>query len=166
MAKSHDRTTQQWNNWIDQFHLAIIANENLDIDNLKEPLELETTIPILKSAQESENEPHRKAREARKKETMRVYEHAEDKRIAEEKRNFRGMRRYEAGKKVRSVLYLALGAEGKKVFAQKHPRVKVLGISFKNIFDLLESVFIKPTNIRFERYKLLSRKQKDRESYE
>ena len=166
MAKSHDRTTQQWNNWIDQFHLAIIANENLDIDNLKEPLELETTIPILKGAQESENEPHRKAREARNKETMRVYEHAEDKRIAEEKRKFRGMRRYEAEKKVRSVLYLALGAEAKKVFAQKHPRVKVLGISFKNIFDLLESVFIKPTNIRFERYKLLSIKQKDRDSYE
>ena len=33
----------QWNNWIDQFHLAIIAKENLDIDNLKEPVEGETT---------------------------------------------------------------------------------------------------------------------------
>ena len=129
-------------------------------------MELETTIPILKGAQESENEPQRKAREARNKETMRVYEHAEDKRIAEKKRKFRGMRRYEAKKKVRSVLYLALGAERKRVFAQKHPRVNVLGISFKNIFDLLESAFIKTTNIRFERYKLLSRKQKDRESYE
>ena len=31
---------------------------------------------------------------------------------------------------------------------------------------MLELVFIKPTNITFERYKLLSRKQKDRESYE
>ena len=61
---------------------------------------------------------------------------------------------------------MALGAEGKRVFAQKHPGVKVLGISFKELFELLETAFIKPTNITFERYKLLSRKQKNRESYE
>ena len=76
------------------------------------------------------------------------------------------MRRYEADKKGRSTLYLALGAEGKRVFAQKHPRVKVLGISFKEFFELLEAAFIKPTIITFERYKLINRKQKDRESYE
>ena len=76
------------------------------------------------------------------------------------------MRRYETDKKLRSILYLALGAEGKRVFAQKHPRVKVLGISFKEFFELLEAAFIKLTNITFERYKLLSRKQKYRESYE
>ena len=90
----------QWNNWIGQFDLAIIAKENLDIDNLKVPLELETTIPILEGAQESETDPQRKAREARNKKTMRVYEHAEDKRLAEEKRKFRGMRRFEADKKL------------------------------------------------------------------
>ena len=60
----------QWTNWIDQFDLAISAKENLDIDNLKEPLELETTIPILEGAKESKNEPQRKAREARNKEAM------------------------------------------------------------------------------------------------
>ena len=156
----------QRNNWIDQFHLAIIAKENLDLDNLKEPMEGETTLPILEGAQESETDQQRKAREARNKETMRVYEHAEEKRLAEEKRKFGGMRRYEADKKVRSILYLALGAEGKRVFAQKHPRVKILGISFKEFYEMLELAFIKPTNITFERYKLLSRKQKDRESYE
>ena len=118
----------QWTNWIDQFHLAIIAKENLDIDNLKEPLEQETTIPILEGAQDSENEPQRKAREARNKETMRIYDQSEEKRMVEEKRKLRGMRRYEADKKVRSILYLALGAEGKRVFSQKHPRVKFLAI--------------------------------------
>ena len=156
----------QWNNWIDQFHLAINAKDNLDIDNLKEPLELENMIPILEGAKNSKNGSQRKAREARNKETMRVYKHAEDKRIAEEKRKIGRIRRFEADKKVRSILNLALGAQGKRIFDQKHPRVEVLGISFKEIFDLLESVFIKPTNITFERYKLLNRKQKDRESYE
>ena len=59
----------QWTNWIDQFYLAIIAEENLDIGNRKEPLEQETTILVLEGAQNSENEPQRKAREARNKET-------------------------------------------------------------------------------------------------
>ena len=109
----------QWSNWTDQFHLAIIAKENLDIDNLKEPLQQKTTIPILEGAQDSENETQRKVRGARNKETMRVYEHSEDKRIAEEKRKFRGMKRYEADKKLKSILYLALVAEGKRMFSQK-----------------------------------------------
>ena len=61
---------------------------------------------------------------------------------------------------------MALGAEGKRVFTQKHPSVKILGISLKKFFDLRETVFIKPKNITSERYKLLSRKQKDMESYE
>ena len=98
-------------------------------------------------------------------ETKKLHEHTEDKRIAEEKRKFGGTRRYEADKK-RSIFFLALGAKGKRVFAQKHSRVKVPAISFKDFFDLIETVFLKPTNISFERYKLLSRKQKDRESYE
>ena len=51
----------QWINGIDQFHLAIIAKENLDVDNLKEPLELETTIFILEGARDSENDPQWKA---------------------------------------------------------------------------------------------------------
>ena len=57
----------QWNNWIDQFHLAIIAKENLDTDNLKKPLEGETTIPVLEGAQESETDPQRKTRRPNKK---------------------------------------------------------------------------------------------------
>ena len=52
------------------------------------------------------------------------------------------------------------------MFSEQHPRVKVLAISFKETFDLLKAAFIKATNITFERYKLLSRKQRDRESYE
>ena len=89
----------QWINWIDQFHLAIIAKENLDIDNLKEPFELETTMPMLESAQVSEKEQQRKAREARNKESMRVFEHTEDKQIQEENRKFGGMKIYEADKR-------------------------------------------------------------------
>ena len=49
---------------------------------------------------------------------MRVYEVAEEKRIEEEKRKFEGMRRNQADKKVRSILYLK----------EKQPRVKICHI--------------------------------------
>ena len=45
----------QWINWLYQFNLAIIAKKNLEIDNLKEPLEQETRIPLLEGVQDSEN---------------------------------------------------------------------------------------------------------------
>ena len=78
---------------------------------------------------------------------MRVYENAVDKKILEEKRNLGGMRRNEAEKKIRSILYLAL--YGKRVLSQKHPRMKVLSISSKDFFNLLDAVFVKPVNTTF-----------------
>ena len=93
---------------------------------------------------------------------MRVYENSEDKRILEDKRKIGGMKRNEADKKVESNLYLALGAEGKRVFFQKHPRVKVLSM----FFWTSGSSICQTSNHYAERYKLLGRKQKNRKSYE
>ena len=89
----------------------------MDIDNLKDPLELVTTIRILEGAQDLENGPQRKTREARNKKAMRFFEHKEDKRIQEEKRKFGGMRRYDTDNK-KSIPYLALVTDGKRVFSR------------------------------------------------
>ena len=97
---------------------------------------------------------------------MKQYEAAEEKRINEEKRNLNGMRRTEADQKLRSILILALESEEKRVFTQKNPRVKISAISFTEFWTLLDAAFNKPPNTTFERYNLLNRKQKDRESYE
>ena len=100
------------------------------------------------------------------KNSVKPYEAAEEKRINEEKKKFNAMRRAEADKKLSSILYCALGSEGKRVFAKKNPRVKLLAISFTEFWSLLDQAFNKFTNTTFERYKLLNRKQKDRESFE
>ena len=52
------------------------------------------------------------------------------------------MRRTEADKKLRSVLFLALGSEGKRVFTQKNPRVKILAITFSEFWTLLDDFHI------------------------
>ena len=155
-----------WTQWSDQFQLAIIAKENLDLESLHGPEIPETQIPILEQATGSESDAEKANRESSNKSTMKQYEPAEEKRINEEKRKFNGMRRTEADKKLRSILFLALGSEGKRVFTQKNPRVKILAISFSEFWTLLDAAFNKPPNITFERYKLLNRKQKGRESYE
>ena len=125
--------------------------KNLDLESLHGP---EMQIPILEKATDSESDTERANRENRNKNAMKQYESAEEKRINEEKRKFNGMRRTEADTKLRSILFLALRSEGKRVFTQKNPRVKILAITFSEIWTLLDAAINKPPNTTFERYKL------------
>ena len=141
--------------------MAIIEKENLDIDGLNGPEVPETKIPLLEQVTGSESDTDRASGETRKKNAMKQYEAAEEERINEEKRKFNGMRQAEADKKLRSILFLALAS-----IAQKSPLVKNFAISFTEFLILLDTAFNIPPNTTFERYKLLNRKQNDRESYE
>ena len=72
-------------------------------------------ISKLEQATGSEYDAEKANRESRNKSAMKQYEFAEEKRINEEKRKFNGMRRTEADKKLRLILFLVLGSEGKRV---------------------------------------------------
>ena len=74
--------------WSDQFQLAIIAKENLDIESLHGPEAPETQIPNLEQTTGSESGTDRASKETRKKLAIKQYEAAEEKRINEEKRKF------------------------------------------------------------------------------
>ena len=97
---------------------------------------------------------------------QRRYDEEESASIKSETKKFNEMRLEEADKKLRSVLYLALGNEGKRIVGQKFTKVKVLQISIKEFWDSLAIAFVRKTNVTFERHKLLNRKQRDRESLE
>ena len=84
---------------------------------------------------------------------QRRYDEEESASIKSETNKFNGMRLEEADKKLRSVLYLALGNEGKRIFGQKFSKVKILQISFKEFWDFLATAFVRKTNVTFERYK-------------
>ena len=167
LAKPHSRATACLDSMERPIQLAIIAKENLDIESLKGPEVPETQIPILEQVTGSESDTDRASRETRNKNAMKQYQAAKEKRINEEKRKINGMRRTEAYKKLRSVLFFSSREQKKKgVFTQKNPRFKILAISFTEFWTLLDAAFNKTPNTTFERYKLLNRKQKDRESYE
>ena len=156
-----------WEEWSDLFQLAIIAKENIDIENLLNPTErYHPPPPTLENRPENESDAQKTSRIERNIQEQKRFDDEEMASIKSETKKFNGMRLEEADKKLRSILYLALGNEGKKIFGQKFTRVKGLQISFKEFWENLSTAFVRKTNITFERHKLLNRKQRDRESLE
>ena len=149
------------------FQLAIIAKENIDIENILIPSERHhPQPPNLENPTDGETDSQRRSRMERNTQEQRRYDKEESASIKSETKKFNGMRLEEADKKLRSVLYLALRNERKSIFGQKFTKVKVLQIFFKEFWDSLAIAFVRKTDVTFERHKLLNRKQRDRESLE
>ena len=70
-----------WTQWSDQFQLAIIAKENLDIESLNRPEVPKTQILILKQVRRTESDMDRARRETSNENAMKQYEAAEEKLI-------------------------------------------------------------------------------------
>ena len=156
-----------WEDWSDLFHLAIIAKENIDIENLLNPSERHhPQPPNLENPMDGETDKQRQSRMEKNTQERRRYDEEELASIKYETKKFNGMRLEEADKKLRSVLYLALENEGKRIFGQKFTKLKILQLSFEEFWHSLAIAFVRKTNVAFERHKLLNRKQRDRESLE
>ena len=62
-------------------------------------------------------------------------------------------------RKASSLMYLSLGMEGRRVFNSKNSTINLEAISTKNLWDVLNTTFIRIHNITFDRYLFLTRKQ-------
>ena len=69
-----------------------------------------------------------------------------------------------AMKKTNSVLYLALGMAARKTISDNFPTVKIARITVVNLIKTCKDCFEKPKNETLDRFKLLSRKQKEHET--
>ena len=69
-----------------------------------------------------------------------------------------------ATKKAISVLYLALGAAGRKTIADKFPTTNIATVNLTDLLKNCKECFEKPKNETLDRLKFLSRKQKEGES--
>ena len=156
-----------WEEWSDLFELAIIAKENIDIENLLNQTERYHPLPpALENPPKNQTDFQKTSRLERNIREQNRYDDEEMASIKSETKKCNGMRLEEADKKLTSILYLALENERKKIFGKKFTRVKVLQISFKDFWKNLSLAFVRKTNVTFERQKLLNRKQRDRESLE
>ena len=156
-----------WEEWSNLFQLAVIAKENIDIDNLLKPTErCHPRPPLLENPPEGQTKTHKLTCLEKNIREQKRYEDEETASMKTGTKRFNGMNFEGADKKLQSILYLALGNEGKKIFGQKSTRVKTLQNSFKEFWENLSVTFVRKTNVTLERHKLLNRKQRDRESLE
>ena len=137
-----------WEEWSDLFQLAIIAKENIDIENLLNLTERYHPLPpIPENSSENESDAQKTSRIEKNIREQKRFDDEEMASIKSETKKFNGMRLEEAEKKLRSILYLALGNEGKKIFGQKFTRVKDLQISFKEFWENLSLAFVRKTQV-------------------
>ena len=69
-----------------------------------------------------------------------------------------------AMKKANSVLYLALGMAARKTISDKFPTVNIARITLEDLIKTCKECFEKPKNETLDRFKFLSRKQKENET--
>ena len=69
-----------------------------------------------------------------------------------------------AAKNAINVLYLALGIAVRKTIADKFPNINIAGLSLTDLIKNCKDCFEKPKNETLDRFKFLSRKQKEGET--
>ena len=69
-----------------------------------------------------------------------------------------------ATRKAISVLYLSLGSAGRKTIADKFPTTNIATITLQDLLKNCKDCFKKPKNETLDRFKFLSRKQKEGET--
>ena len=72
----------------------------------------------------------------------------------------------QADRKTVSMLYLSLGTEGRRVICSRNTHLKMDILTTVELWKIMEDTFIRPRNITFDRYVLLTTKQSKAESIE
>ena len=71
-----------------------------------------------------------------------------------------------ADRKTVSMLYLSLGIEGRRIICSRYPPLKMDILTAVELWNIMESTFIRQRNITFDSYMLLTTKQSKGESIE
>ena len=66
----------------------------------------------------------------------------------------------------KSMVYLTIGIEGRRMHTRKYPHTNVENIMTQQLWEEIELTFIRPRNVTFDRYLLLTRRQQKGETME
>ena len=72
----------------------------------------------------------------------------------------------QADSKTVSMLYFGLGTEGRHIICSRNPLIKMDILTTVELWNILESTFIRQRNVTFDRYLLLTIKQSKGETIE
>ena len=155
-------------NWWSQLKMALVAKTNIELDELLQ----ERPTTVIFPPEPVEEQPVQNTTQTMKRERMTRDKQA----IAKWKNECNQIDRIGvlcgdkpwdlADRKAKSLVYLSLGIEGRKVHARKFPHTNVKTKFTMELWDELEQKFIRPRNVAFNRYLLLTRKQHRGETME
>ena len=158
----------KWEKWQMQAKLALLAKENIALDILLEPkpetvqLPLEPIYENTITGSSAQSERERLVRDAQLKmnwenrcqKQMEIGIMCGDKPWTQ------------ADRKTVSMLYLSLGTEGRRIICSRNTHLKMDNLTTVELWNIMESTFIRQRNITFYRYMLLSTKQSEEETIE
>ena len=147
-----------------------MAQHNLEVDKLLQlkPSRTELFYPTMPTLEdEFENETHDEARQREQRNEKRRVDWENECKIIETKGPTVDRIPWdEADMKVKSLIYLSLGAEACRTFHQRNPHTKIDRCSTHELVHQLSLTFTRPRNITFDRFQLFKPKQHPNESLE
>ena len=168
--ESRANPPQEWPSWLSTFKLAVLAKENLHVDQLSrlKPTAADLfypTVPSYEDVIEGTNKEETRKRQIRN-ERRRVDWENECRAI----RN-RGpmLDRYtwdDADIKVKSLVYLSLRTEAGRIYHQRNPHTLIDRCSTNELIYELGKTFTRPRNIKFDRFQLITVQQISNENLE
>ena len=157
-----------WEKWRSQLKMALVAKTNIELDELLQ----ERPTAVIYPPEPVEEQPVQNPTQTMERERMTRYNQA----VAKWKNECNHIDRIGvlcgdkpwdmADRKAKSLIYLSLGIEGRKMHARKFPHTNVEAKSTMDLWEELEQTFIRPRNVTFDRYLLLTRKQHRGETME
>ena len=157
-----------WEKWRSQLKMALVAKTNIELDELLQ----ERPTTVIYPPEPVEEQPVQNPTQTMERERLTRYNQA----IAKWKNECNYIDRIGvlcgdkpwdvADRKAKSLIYLSLGIEGRKMHARKFPHTNVESKTTMELWEELEQTFIRPRNVTFDRYLLLTRKQQRGETME
>ena len=157
----------EWSKWAAIFEIAVFAKDGIEVRNLQgnKPALVEPTEPIYEIEITGETEAQKKNREVRNQKKRTGWENHGMK-AREKVVLFNSFRWDEADAKLRSYIFLCLGAEGQSQIQQKRPGLVLHTVKTSEIIPTLKDIFVTTRIVAFERYNFICRKKEKIESLE
>ena len=148
-----------WEKWRSQLKMALVAKTKIELDALLREKPTTLTYP----PEPVEEQPVQNSTQTMERERLTRYNQAKAKWKNEAKWKNQAIANE---KRARSMIYLTIGIEGRRIHTRKNPHTNVENITTKQLWEELELTFIRPRNVTFDRYLLLTRRQQKGETME
>ena len=152
----------EWSTWFGTLKMAIMARDNLQVDK---PLKLKPTgtklhYPPLPYEEpfDGEKEDEERQRDQRNEKRKVDWEN-ECKQLEQKGPKIDRIPWYEADLKVKSLIYLSLGAEWSRTYHQRNPHTKIERCTTNELVHELTLTLTRPRNTTFDRFQCFNAMQ-------